>query len=855
MTERRESVNGVREGGAEALGHLRVLDLGGPSPQFATRLLGDLGADVIKIEPPGGDPLRNQAPFAGNSPDPERSIPFIANNHNKRSVVIDLESDEGRDAFRQLAATADVVVECFDRTYLDDRRIGYDALSAANPRLILASVSPYGRSGPRKDYVGTELTVQAMTGVMYIHGDSEARPCLVPAEQLYSVAGYHAVVGIMAAVRARHLTGRGQQVDVSCQDVGLWQLMTVLGEYSFSQYMRRRVGSAPSNPGVSIFETRDGGFVQTSTYMDRHYTRLAEWLDSENVTSESMLDPAWRRENIDVIDAVMVDHAAQIDREDFVDEGQRRGIPSTAIHKVSEFVEHPHPNARDWFEDMEHPEIGAYRTAGAPYRMSKTPWRIRRPAPTIGQHTKEVLGEALTPTLSQREREQATFRQGEREQTTSRQGEREQTTSRQGERGQTTSRQGERGQDVAVPAGAQNGHVPAKPLDGIRVVDFTQAVAGPVATGFLAFLGADVIKVETDAHPIARRPDAPAFAELNRGKRSVNINAQNPEGLEVARRLIAQSDVVIDNWRAGVMDRMKLGYDELVTVKPDIIAVQMPGLGLTGPAHHFTTYGQMIFGFCGLGYVWGHEGSPMTTRPKLGYTDYVAGSATVGAILTALEHRAQTGEGQFIEVAQLEGLAATLGALYMDYSINGVDAEPKGNYSERMAPHDVYACVGHDAWCAIVCRDDDDWRRLVKAMDSPEWAQDAKWDTLDGRVAGKEELDRRIGEWTATMNPQQVFDRLQRNGVPAGMDQGPDKLIWDPHLRERGSVVTVAPPAPWNVGPPLTHPALTAFLSETPGQSNIPAPTSGQHNDDVYRNVMGMTEEEIEAFTKSGALV
>lgn len=798
------------ESDGAALGHLRVLDLGGPTPQFATRLLGDLGADVIKIEPPGGDPLRNEAPFAGNTPDPERSIPFISDNHNKRSVILDLETDDGRDALRRLAATADVIVECFDRTYLDDRGIGYADLSVANPGLIHAAISPYGRTGPRRNHVGTELTVQAMTGVMYIHGDSEARPCLVPVEQLYRVAGFHTVLGIMAAVRARHLTGRGQQLDVSLQDVGLWQLMIVLGDYSFSQFIRRRAGSAPSNPGVSIFETRDGNFVQTSTYMDRHYTRLADWIGSDDMTAENMLDPVWRRENIDLIDALMVDFIAQLDSEDFVDEGQRRGIPSTAIHKVSDFVNHPHPNSRNWFEDLEHPVIGKYRTAGAPFRMSRTPWGVRRPAPSIGQHTDEVLSEMRPP----------------------------------------------------VPAGAaMNGASgdPAttriKPLDGVRVVDFTQAVAGPVATGFLAFLGADVIKIETDAHPQARRPENPGFAELNRGKRSVTINAQNPEGLEIAKRLIAQSDVVIDNWRAGVMDRMGLGYDDLRKVKSDIIAVQMPGLGLTGPAHHYITYGQMIFGFCGLGYIWGHADAPLNTRPKLGYTDYVAGSATVGAILTALEHRAQTGEGQFIEVAQLEGLASTLGVLYMDYTINGVDAVANGNNSERFAPHEVYACIGHDSWCAIVCRDDDDWRRLVVAMESPAWSQDAKWDTLEGRLANKEELDRRIGEWTAGMNPQQVFDRLHRHGVPAGMDQGPDKLVWDPHLRERGSVVTVPPPAPWDASPPLTHPALTARLSETPGQSDIPAPTSGQHNDDIYRNVIGLTEAEIKTLTESGALV
>ena len=658
--------------------------------------------------------------------------------------------------------------------------------------------------------MGTELTVQAMTGVMYIHGDSEARPCIVPVEQLYRVAGFHTVLGVMAAVRARHLTGRGQHVDISLQDVGLWQLMIVLGDYSLSQFIRRRAGSAPSNPGVSIFETRDGNFVQTSTYMDRHYTRLADWMGSDQVTAENMLDPAWRRENIDVIDAVMVDFIAQLDSEDFVDEGQRRGIPSTAIHKVSDFVNHPHPNSRDWFEDLEHPVIGKYRTAGAPFRMSRTPWRVRRPAPSVGQHMDEVLSEMHAP----------------------------------------------------VPAGAAMNGVSSdqgsnriKPLDGIRVVDFTQAVAGPVATGFLAFLGADVIKIETDAHPQARRPENPGFAELNRGKRSVTINAQNPEGLEVVKRLIAESDVVIDNWRAGVMDRMGLGYDDLRAIKSDIIAVQMPGLGLTGPAHHFITYGQMIFGFCGLGYIWGHKDGPMNTRPKLGYTDYVAGSATTGAILTALEHRTQTGEGQFIEVAQLEGLASTLGVLYTDYTINGVDAVANGNNSERFAPHEVYKCLGHDAWCAIVCRDDDDWRGLLSPWSRRHGRRDAKWDTLEGRLANKQELDRRIGEWTITMNPQQVFDRLQRAGVPAGMDQGPDKLVWDPHLRERGSVVSVPPPAPWNVGPPLIHPALSAFLSDTPGQSDIPAPTSGQDNDDIYRNVIGLSDDEIKSLTESGALV
>jgi crotonobetainyl-CoA:carnitine CoA-transferase CaiB-like acyl-CoA transferase len=384
------------------------------------------------------------------------------------------------------------------------------------------------------------------------------------------------------------------------------------------------------------------------------------------------------------------------------------------------------------------------------------------------------------------------------------------------------------------------------------VVDFTQAVAGPVATMLLGFLGAEVIKVETIGRPQARRTDQPGFAELNRNKLSATINAQDPGGYEMALRLIERSDVVIDNFRAGVMDRMGLGYEDLKKVKPDIVVVQMPGMGLTGPLKDYITYGQQVFGFCGLGYLWGHADGRLETRPKVGYTDYVAGAATAGAVCVALEHRRQTGRGQFLEAAQVEALGALLGAQYLDYTVNGHDPGPQGNVSDRFAPHDVYPCLGRDAWCAIVCRDDDDWRRLVTAMGSPEWARDPRWQTLEGRLTGREELDGRISEWTRTLTPRQVMHKLQRFGVPAGVDQSPEALVYDPHLRVRGSIVSVQAAPPWNSR--IEHPALPARLSDTPGDSTVPAPTEGQDNDYVFREVMGLTEDEVVRLITEGAL-
>ena len=788
-----------------ALDHLRVIDLGGPAVQFCARLLGDFGADVIKIEPPGGDSARHQGPYVGGAVDPERSLYFINHNHNKRSVVLDLETEEGRDTLKRLARTADVLIESFPPGHLDEIGLGHDDLSRENPALLYASITLFGHTGPNRDFQATELTVQSMTAVTYIHGDDQAPPCLVPSEQLLQVSAYHTFYGILAALQARHRTARGQHVDVSMQDVGVWLLMMVLGEYSLNQVIRRRSGAASSNPAVSIYRTRDDAVVQVAPYMDHHFKALIDWMQHPVLLGEEWSDPMFRRDKLDVIDQFVQEFIQTLDAREFVAEAQRRGIPATPIQRISEFVQHPQPREREWFTELEHPLIGSYTAAGAPYRLSETPWSVRRPAPRLGEHTDEVLRDLKTP----------------------------------------------------IPAGAATQERPGaasitKPLEGVRIADFTQAVAGPVATMLLGFLGAEVIKVETSNRPQPRRPEQPGFAELNRNKLSASINAQDPQGYEMALRLIAQSDVVIDNFRPGVMDRMNLGYEKLREIKPDIIVVQMPGMGTTGPIKDYLCYGHQLFGLSGLGYIWGHPGSDQVTRPKLGYTDYVAGSATVGATILALEHRHRTGQGQLIEVAQLEALAATLGTHYLDYTVNGVDAEPQGNLSERYAPHSVYSCLGFDAWCSIVCRDDDEWLRLVATMGQPGWAGDERFATVQGRLDNREELDRRITEWTSGLTSRQVMLMLQRAGIPAGAVQSPEDLLRDPHLRSRGSIALVQAPPPWNV--PLEHPALPPRLSDTPGSSDGPAPAEGGDNDYVFRHVMGLSDDEITRLVESGAL-
>ena len=792
-----------------ALGHLKVLELGGgEASQSCARLFGDFGADVVKVEPPGGDPGRGRGPYAGGEEDPERSLYFINFNHNKRSIVLDLDTEDGREAARRIASQSDVVVEAFGPDRLDAMGLDHEQLAEDNPGLIYVSVSAFGHSGPFSHFQGTELTQQAMSGVMYIHGDGAERPCMVPSEQLFQLSASHAFFGAMAALRSRATTGEGQHVDVSMQDVGLWQLMMSIGDYSLTQTERRRAGAAPSNPGVSIYPSRDGGYVQMSPYMDRHFTGIANWLEDPDLPLESMTNMEFRRANADgLIEQRLRHFISKHDRDAFIAEAQQRDIPSTPLLRISEFVEHEHTKARDWFVGLDHPVIGAYRSGGAPYRMSDTPWSVKRPAPRLGEHTAEVLAEASAQRRN------------------------------------------------PVPAGAStNGRAtaPPKPLDGVRVVDFTQAVAGPVATMLLAFMGAEVIKIETEGRPQLRNATQAGPAELNRNKLSAHINAQTPRGYEMALRLIERSDVVVDNFRPGVMDRMGLGYDKLREVKQDVIVMQMPGMGRTGPFRGYMTYGQQIFGVAGLGYIWGHPGSRLETRPKLGYTDYVAGAAAAGAVTIALEHHRRSGNGQFIEVAQVEALASTLGVPYLDWTVNGVDPEPAGNVTDRHVPHDLYPGNGDDEWCAIVCRDDDDWRRLVEAMDNPDWATIDRWVTLKGRIDGRDELNRQIGEWTSQHSARFVMHRLQRHGVPAGIDQKPELLNYDPHLIARQGIVSVDQGEPWNTW--INHPALPAHLSATPGDSHGHAPGSGEHNGYVFRDVMKLSENEVRELTAEGAL-
>ena len=379
---------------ASALGHLRVLELGGPMGQHCGKLLADMGADVVKIEPPGGDPARRTGPFAREVEDPERSLYFLYFNTNKRSLVLDLASAAGRTHLRRLAATADVVIDSFPPGFLDEQGVGYRSLSRVNPALVMTSITPFGLTGPYRSFAGSDLVAQAMGGLMYVQGDDAKPPCAAPFDLAYQLASRHAAFATLAALHGRRSTGRGRHVDVSLQEVVAHLLFTV-AKYAFDGQIVRRAGRLITNapPPSGYYCCKDGRWVSVSVIFLRHWQTLAQWIGNEVLKESLWEDRAFRYANQDLVIDAMEKFVGGFDLEEFVAAAQERGLSAVPINTLRGVVESPKNRARAWFAESAHPRLGPHRFPGAPYRLSETPWRVYRPAPLLGQHSQELLAE------------------------------------------------------------------------------------------------------------------------------------------------------------------------------------------------------------------------------------------------------------------------------------------------------------------------------------------------------------------------------------------------------------------------------------------------------------------------------
>jgi crotonobetainyl-CoA:carnitine CoA-transferase CaiB-like acyl-CoA transferase len=362
-----------------------------------SKLLADMGADVIKVEPPGGDPARNIGPFVKDEPHPERSLYFWYHNTSKRGITLNLESGEGQEIFRRLIGTTDVVVETFSPGYLKKLSLDYGALKELNPCLIMTSITNFGQTGPYKDYKSCDLVASALGGQMYVCGAPDTPPLKPYGEQAYLVASLFGAIGTILALYYRHFSGQGQHVDISMQECIAAVIEPVNVRYLYDKVVVRRQGNLQWNNAFRLFSCRDG-YILLSLF--QQWDTLIEWLDSEGMAAD-LKDEKWRHPEIQLkekehIIQVLEQWTRKHTQAELVEQGQLMHFPWAAVDSIKELWDNPQLLERGFFVEVSHPEQEAsFKYPGVPYKFSRSPWQISRRAPFIGEHNQQILGEEL----------------------------------------------------------------------------------------------------------------------------------------------------------------------------------------------------------------------------------------------------------------------------------------------------------------------------------------------------------------------------------------------------------------------------------------------------------------------------
>ncbi len=389
-------------------------------------------------------------------------------------------------------------------------------------------------------------------------------------------------------------------------------------------------------------------------------------------------------------------------------------------------------------------------------------------------------------------------------------------------------------------------------LNNVRILDFTRVLAGPYATRILGDFGADVIKVQSKKVTGAGEDNSNAyFCTWNRNKRSVTLDMDQPEAREVARKLVAKSDVVIENFSPRVMVNWGMLYEELKEVKKDIIMVSMSGMGKTGPWRDFTAFGSTIQSLCGLTFLSSYN-KDLPVGLGYSYADIIAGLYSVLAILAALEYRNNTGLGQFIDLSEYEAACTVIGTVFFDLTANRIEIQPQGNRSDHVpaAPYGCYPCLGDDRWCAIAIFEEHEWKALCRIMGHPYWAKEDIFSTMVERKKHEAELDEYIEKWTINQRAEEIVQRLQDVNISSGIVQNAEDLTSDPHLLARNFFKEIDHSI---LGTTRTDRCPIIFKGADEGPWK-PSPLLGEDNQIVYQELLGLSEDLINSYMEKGII-
>ena len=816
-----------------ALARYRVLDLTDRKGFLCGKILADLGADVIKIEKRRGNRARNWEAFAKHRSHKDGGLYWLSYNANKRSVILNLESEEERPIFQELIKTAHFLVESFDPEYLTRLGLGYESLRRINPALVMVSISPFGQKGPYSGYKGSDLVCWAMGGALYPTGEEDRPPVQVSLPQAYSVAGANAAVGALIAHYHRERTGRGQHVDVSVQACIPWVAQCAPDYWPCLKKNLRRAGCSFTIPSEIypqglrrrvVWQCKDGHictYLMAGGPAGRMNAALADWMKEEGIAVNEIYSFSWdyfslRRapqELIDTIETRLQKFFLRHTKSELFMEGQKRGVTTYPVCRPDEMLQNPQLEERNFWIQMDTQQGDRITYPGPWVKMSKTPCKIERPAPRHGEHNREVVTEL------------------------------------------------DRSPEQVTEEYLQKNEPVVQPFQDILVIDFSWAVAAPIVTKFLAEHGATVIKVESpqpEYMDIVRtvppyvddEPDiegSSLFLRVSPNKIGITLDMSYPEGRELVRRLIGKADILVENFRTRVLEKWGLSYSEIIKIKPDIIVLSSTNLGQTGCYSWMGGFGILLTGYAGFHSLTGWKDKGPT--PVLGaYTDYVSPLLAAAALIAALDYQRKTGIGQHIDVSQLECGLQFLAPAVLHHGLNKPEWERMGNRSFYACPHGVFRCKGDDRWCAIAVHNGEEWQGFKNAMGNPSWANEKRFETLARRKENESILEKLIEEWTIEYTDREIFHVLQAHGVPAGVTQDSRDLFEDQQLRFRGLYKRLDHP---KVGQHfvLREPFI---LSESSSDLARSAPCLGQHNEFVYKRIIGLSDDEYQRLKTDG---
>ena len=795
---------------------IRILDFCDQRGQGCGRLLADLGAEVILVEPPAGMASRAKPPLYDGA-----SLHFIAHNLNKLSLTLDLASQAGREELLTLLPSVDILLDGSAPNYLSSLGLDVATLRQAHPELLYLSITDFGLAGPRRSYVATESVHMALGTMLSRSGRAGREPLLPPGDMALETASVQAAWVALLAYWQRQFVGRGDLLDFSINDAVAQLLDPGVGATGSASAGRTAVEAAPHSrpfveftpgelPSVAlmypVFQCADGA-VRLCVLNPRQWHAMSEWLGPDHPFKHKKYDgTAGRLMKIDKINALIAELFKHQTREQLVDEGRKRGIPIASLALPHELFNDSHFAARELFTEVDAGTKKGLMPSGY-LRMDGRRIGARTPCPTVGQHT-EVLSnkpaQPLEPTLEKQS-------------------------------------------------------IGRRPLEGIRVLDLGVIVAGGELGRLFADQGADVIKLENRAFGDGLRqsfdgnPVSIPFAQASRGKRSLGLNLRSDEGKHLFNELVKKADIVLTNFKPGTTESLGIDYETLKHINPGIICAESSAMGSVGPNAKTMGYGPLVRASTSLTGLWRYPdqadgyGDGVTIYP-----DHFVARVSAVAILAKLIERRRTGKGGFVDLSQAECIMNVLATEFLRESLQPGSMVAKGNSDEFDAPNSIFPCWGHDEWCAISVTNDQQWQALCKVMDRPDLSSNHDYSTCDGRLARREELEAEVRRWCQDRTPQEVMEQCQSVGVPAGKMLRLSEFIVDEHFQARKFFRVLQQPT---AGRPLETENGPVGHSETLPEPDIRrAPARAEHTRAVAREVLQLSDDEINELIAKGVL-